>query len=157
MIDFSKISQEELSELKTLIIKNTEKSELEKFYLYDNSPLNIARIFLLCRRFIESAYNIIEDSQLKEELLHMLIDTISISKEIFSYLESINRVNFGKRNYERKLNILVRDVKVSELIDVFSLLLERTNILRISRLKGVIIEGKSAIEAKKVFGDFMPV
>lgn len=157
MINFNLITDEELSELKNVILKNTEKSELEKFYLFDNNPIVTSKVFLLCRRFLESAYNIVADGDLKNELLKELANTEVISREIFFYIESINRVNFGKRNFERKLNILVKNPIVTDLIDMFSILLERVNVIKISRFKGIVIEGKSGIEAKKIFGDFHEV
>ena len=151
MIDFTHVTEPELTELKQIIQKNVEKSEMERIFLFTNDTKEKGRLFLLCYRFLLNIYNVIEEGTLKKELAKEIVELKEHYKKTLTIIEEIDKMNFGRNNYERKLFYLVNSKNANNLIDLFSILTERVNIIKLSRLKGILLEGKSKEAHDKVF------
>lgn len=151
MLNFDKITDVEMNELKQIIIKNIEKSELERYFLFSGETTEKAKLFVLGYRLLLNAYNIIEDSTLRKELKNEIIISKQKYKDILGWLEDIDMLDYGKNNRMRKLFYGVNSKEVNDLIDLFSILVERVNIINVSRFKGVVLEGKSGEAYKKIF------
>ena len=153
MIDFDAISDEELEQFKQLILKNVERSELEKYYLFTDNVIEKGTIFLWCFRFLVNVTNLLEkDSNLKK-----IIDAeVKLAHPKFhallNCLDNHNRRIFNQHRFRHRIwDIINEDTVVNDLIDAFTVLSERGNILQISRIKGFVLEGKSGQEYNKIF------
>ena len=152
MINFEKMNMNEVQELQTIISKNSEKSELEKSYLYTNDTLEKAKIYVWCFRFLYSIRNLSKDDNLKK----VLDEEIKLNDESYvkvcNLLHRTEKGHFNKHRNLDKLRVeLLENDDVDDMIDEFALLLEKTNILSMSRLKGIHLEGNSGKEFKKIF------
>jgi hypothetical protein len=151
MLDFKNVDEKEFAELKQMVQKSTEKSDLDRFPLFSTDKEVKAKLFILCYRFLLNANNLLLEGTLKDEL----------KKEIKFLAESYNKINTyinfleSNRKYGRHLVVdrlfdEVNNTAVTDLIDVFSVLTERVNIIPISRFKGVVLEGKSGDDFNKI-------
>jgi hypothetical protein len=152
MIDFNKISIENQQELMATIQKNVEKSELDRFYLFTINPLEKAKLYIWCCRFLIGITNILEDSDLKT----VLMEEVNNQKELYfiisGLLYKVDSSFINKNRNTDKLKALVtEDNRVDEMIDAFAILLEKQNILSMSRIKGILLDGNSGKEFKKIF------
>lgn len=158
MINFNKITKDEIDELKSIAAKAVEKSEFEKIYLYTLDLKEKCKLFLFSYRFLNSAVNLLEEGDLRNEIKKVVDNT---HKSYMTILHTYNvSYNFGKRRREEMILEVIENNSVKEIIDLFSILVERVNLIKISRLKGILLEGKSAEEYKKVFNDnkeFKPI
>lgn len=150
MIDFTKITKEELDELKAIATKAAEKSAFATMQLYTQDTFEKAKLFAFSHRFLVSVYNLISEGELKNEIKILIDKTTLINKELIYHLNI--RSEFGNQKAKKKLLNLVESDEVKEIIDFFSVLTERINVIKLSRMKGIILEGKSAEEYKKIFG-----
>ena len=153
MIDFSKITDKELREIKSIASKASEKSDLEKYYLFSHDPDEKGKMFIYCHRFLINVFNLLEIGDLKNAIGGCLNETSESYDELLYSLFRNTLSHFQKARIDKRIFIIVNDIKVDELIDVFSILIERANILQVSRLKGFILEGKSGEEYKKTFNN----
>ena len=142
-----------MNELKNIIIKNAERSEIDKLYLFSMKKMEKSKIFMWCYRFLLNAYNLLEDGDLKNEIKRELDLCGKRYSDVNYYLEQYNLLEYNKHRFGIKLQSLLNDDKiVDNLIDVFSILLEKVNIISISRFKGVILDGSSEKEWKPIMG-----
>lgn len=149
MIDFNKIQEAEIEELKRVAAKAVEKSEFEKIFLFTQNLTEKSKLFLFSWRFLMNVYNLIEDGDLRTALK----DELQNTSKIYSKLSEISQLtaNFGKHRRLSTVSELTDSKEAMEVIDLFSILVERVNIIKISRLKGILLEGKSGEEYKKLF------
>jgi len=157
MLNFEEIPQEEQLQLMQIIQKNIERSEVDRYYLFTENPIEKAKLFIWCWRFLSGVTNIV-DRNLK--LYKVLLEEVNRNRDLYiqvsKLIYNISSSNFNKsRNTSKLNNIVLTDVRVSEVLDAFAVLLERQNILSMSRLKGVVMEGQSAKEYKKIFSGSM--
>jgi hypothetical protein len=118
MLDFQKISQQEASELQSIISKNIEKTELERYYLYTQDPVEKAKIFIWCHRFLYSINNISKDCNLRTWIQEEIEKTESTYQEISNLLYKIERFHFNRTKYTQRMwNILLSRKEVDDLID----------------------------------------
>lgn len=152
MLDFSKFSNEDMNELKKLISVNVEKSEMENTYLFSIDVDNKAKLFIWCYRFLLNAYNIIDNISVRDEIKKEL----DMSKNKYDKINRLvfqmtNDVEFGKHMKTTKIfNLINENQEVDNIIDVFSIILEKISVVNISRFKGFLLEGKSGEEFKKI-------
>lgn len=153
MLDFSKISEKEFSELKQLIKTNSERSEIANLQLFTNNLIEKTKIYIYCYRLLSNAYNILDEKtckECKETIKKELDKSLKRYNAIQEYLYKNNYSVYGQSQYKEKIFYLIQNKEVDDLIDIFSILLERINVISISRMAGVYIEGKSAEEFKKI-------
>ena len=145
MFDFTKITKDEVDELKRLISKAGEKSAIERFYLYTNEPSEKMELFLFCHRFIINAKNLIKDGDCKNEIQKQINLNNKNYHLVLQLKEINNKISFGNSERMAKLIKILNSPEVDEVIDLFSMLSEKINLIDIGRLKGVIMEGKIGI------------
>lgn len=152
MINFNNFSKEETAELFSLIQKNIEKSDLERIYLFTQDDKERAILFLWCHRFLCNVYNLIDEGKIKEEIkkeINLTKDRYNNILLIMSYIKN-NKILVHR--FERQLfNALNCDSLVNNLIDAFSVFIEREIISSMAKLKGFYLEGKSGKEFKRIF------
>jgi hypothetical protein len=152
MIDFAKLTNPEIQDLQLIISKNVEKSELERHYLYTNDIEEKSVIYIWCYRFLYSVCNLTKESGLKQELKKELDSNRDIYYQMNEYMFKIKVQNFNRFRILKKMKILhSNNPCIDDLIDSFAILLEKTNVLSMARLKGIILEGNSEKEFKKIF------
>ena len=151
MIDFSKITSQELTILKQIVSKASEKSELEKFYIFTSNTKEKAKIYCFCYRFLVNLYNLLDNGDLRDavkqeiELNEPKFNTIKRHQDSLA-----SEIYYGSSKTKELLNIEVNCALVDGLIDLFSVLTERAHTLQISKLKAILLEGKSGEEYKKL-------
>jgi hypothetical protein len=151
MIQFQNLTQSETMELMSIISKNTEKSELDKFFLYTQNTLEKARIFMWCHRFLYSIQNLGKENNLRKVIESEIIITEPIYRRTCELVFKIEKMHFNQSKNLVKLWNVLNNTEVDSLIDAFALLTERTSLLSMSRLKGFVLEGNSGKEYKKIF------
>ena len=152
MLQFDKLTEQEQLDLETIIQKNVEKSELEKFYLFTIDPREKAKLFIWCFRFLIGVHNIAAPGNLKDVLGEEIKNTASLYIEVSDLSFKIERTFFNSHKNMNKLkDLFLLDKRGDELIDAFAILLEKQSMLIMSRFKGVLLEGNSGKEFKKVF------
>lgn len=151
MIDFNKITSEELRELKIIAGKAVEKSELERYYLFTSNINEKAKIVIFCNRFLINIYNMLEDSDLRIAIKDTLNEMSITYNKLLVLIELNVNINYNKHLRETKIFALVNTKEVDDIIDLFSVLTEKANVIQVSKLKGFLLEGKSGQEYKKVF------
>lgn len=149
MIDFQKITGDEISELRKIVNRTVEKSPFEKYYLYTEDIDERLKLFVYCHRFLVTIYNLIDECDLRKA-----IDE-EVKKTRDEYIKAQKILNagthFGASVREKKAIKLVNSKDVESMIDLFNILIERINILQASKLKGILLEGKSGEEYRKLF------
>jgi hypothetical protein len=152
MLDFSKFSKTDTQELLNIMQKNTEKSDLEKYYLFSQDNTERAKIFIWCHRLLCNTFNLLEDGALKIAIGNEIKLTKKRYLEISRLLKEMyyNKI-FVHRLDMQLFEIMNKDSLVNDLIDVFSVFLEREVIMSMSKLKGFVLEGKSKEEFQKIF------
>lgn len=151
MLDFKNVDNTEFAELKTIIQKNVEKSDLDRFPLFSTDKFIKARLFILCYRFLLNAYNLTLEGSLKKELkteIELLKDTYENISYYMDFIESGRK--YGKHLIVEKLYHETSKEQVNDLIDVFAILTEKVSIISMSRFKGVVLEGKSGDEINRI-------
>lgn len=152
MINFSNFSREQANELFSIIQKSIEKSEMEKFYLFTQDDTEKAKIFVWGHRFLCNVHNLIEDGVIKTEVKNEIDLTKKRYNDILAVLADIKHNKLLVFRLESKLfNLVNQDSQVNDLIDSFSVFIERDTINSMSKLKGFVLEGKSGKEFKKIF------
>ncbi len=158
MIDFLNINVEYLDDIKNLVQKNVEKSELANLSLFTINPIDKARIFIFCYNFLNTIYKLIEDDDannpdsFKKQLKKEIDLTKSKYETVYGCLMKINSIYYNNHRYMDIINSeILKDNIVNDLRDTFAIFLERTNILSISKTQGIILEGKSKEEYDKIF------
>jgi hypothetical protein len=154
MFDYNKVSDSDLSQLKQIASKAAEKSPLEQeFYLYSQSPVEKARIFLFCQRFLISLANLLDDGDLQTEIKRYANENqakyLKLNAALSMYDEPIE---YGKDHVLKHImdQVFVDDV-IDNMIDLFSILLEKASVIQLSKLKAIVMEGKSGENFKKIF------
>ena len=152
MIQFDKLDLQEVQELQNIISKNVEKSELERSYLYTHDTLEKAKIYIWCFRFLYSIRNLTKDGNLKNTLAIELEANTETYIRVSDLLHKVEKGHFNRHTNLNKLRklILIED-KVDDMIDAFAVLLEKSSVLSMSRLKGFVLEGQSGKDYKKIF------
>lgn len=154
MIDFSKINSIELSKLKQIASKASEKSALDSYYLFTQDPLEKAQIFLFCHRLLISIVNLLDDNTLRKVVLETVKETSYLYEKFSEHLSSYeNGPAYGKDYLYQKIYQLSGKKQVNEMIDLFSVLIEKAHVLQVSKLKGVVMEGTSGQEYQKIQKD----
>jgi hypothetical protein len=151
MIDFSKITQEDISEMKLIVSKAAEKSELEKYYLFTTSIIEKAHLFIFCYRLMVNLNNLAEGTSLKKAIEDELNSNKEIYLKLNQLLTSNEEISYNTSQRTKKINNMVSSREVEDMIDLFSVLTEKTNIIQISKLKGILLEGKSGEAYNKAF------
>lgn len=152
MLDFSKFSKTETTELMEIMHKNIEKSDLERYYIFSQDNKEKAKIFIWCHRFLNNAYNLLDnDSPLRKPIKEEIDLTRAKFLEIKELLLQIQYAKIFYHRLDIQLFNALNDPIVNDLIDAFSVFLEREIILNMSKLKGFNLEGKSGQEVKKIF------
>ncbi len=158
MINLEKLSSEQFKSMKDIVSKAIEKSELERYFLFTNDPIEKGRVFLFCNRFLKTIYNLIDDTELRNQIKNTLDENKHLEQSILKSIEILNsNINLGKHFYYEKLLNLVNNNKVNKIIDLFAVLTEKVSTLKISKLKGIVLEGRSGEEYKKVFKEFREI
>lgn len=153
MIDFSKVPEEQMMEIMTIIQKNVERSELEKFYLFSINPVEKAKIFVYCYRFFKTLANLMTPGDLRD----IIIAELDKSKEAyeclyFNILWSEKKALYKNRRLSVINNLIIGDKRIDEMVDGFTILMERTTIISLSKVQAFNIEGKFNEEAySKIF------
>jgi hypothetical protein len=151
MIDFNKIPTADLNDIKRFVNKNIHKSEFEKYYLFTINDREKASLFLIAVRMLTSVNNFIKEGEIKKEFSKQINKIKIIEKEVKNVLFELGfGFHYERDDLEEKLMILMNKNDVNEVIDIFSVLLESTNILQISKIGGFILEGESGKEFKKI-------
>lgn len=153
MLDFNKITEVEISELKQLIMKNVEKSEMERLFLFSSNSIEKGKLFIYSYRFLVNAFNVLGDGELKNQIGIELELKTELYEKIIFLLNDIHEINYRQKRRIKELFNKVNTKESYELIDLFSILLERVNVLNISRFKGILLEGKSGQEYKQIFSE----
>ena len=152
MIDFNKFTQTEATELFSLLQKASEKSELEGFYLFTIKPEEKAKIFVFCHRFLCNVSNLITEGDVKKAVDEEIKLTKEKYKEVLGLLNELSNGSIMAYRILNRMFKTLNDKIVDDLIDAFSVFIERETIMAMSKLKGFVQEGKSAKEYKKIFG-----
>ena len=154
MINIANIPEEVFTELNSVLMKNIERSEFEKHYLFSTEPNVRAKLFILCYRMLDALHTVLEDGPAREEVLKEMRHCHPRFTDIVHVMRVMDGSSFAAYSYEKKLpDLLNRDDIVNDLIDLFSILTERQNIIKISEIKGFYLEGESGRAYKKIFGD----
>lgn len=151
MLNFNNVDDKEFAELKQIIQKSVEKSELERYYLFSIDKIIKTKLFLWCYRFLLNAHNLLLEGGLKTELkqeINLLENTYNKINQYNDFLES--KKKYGRHLIVDRLFEEINKPEVNDLIDVFAILTERVNIISMSRFKGVILEGKSGDEFNRI-------
>lgn len=157
MIDFKKITKPELDEFKNVITTFEQRSPLMHFSLYTQDVVEKAKVFLWCYRFVLAFSNVIQDGDLRKEVVLMLEESRKKYEMLNDLLFKVERTEYMKFLHITKIKSLVLyGREVDELIDLFALLLERVNIIRISKLKGIELEGNSGKAFKEIMNKEQP-
>lgn len=152
MIDFEKLQLQEIQELQNIITKNVEKSELERSYLYTHDTVEKAKIYIWCYRFLYSIRNLTKPGILKQVLDEELDRNTDTYIQVANLLNRVEKGFFNRhRNLERLRTLILVEDEVDDMIDCFAVLLEKTNVLSMSRLKGFVLEGQSGKDFKRLF------
>lgn len=155
MLDLNKLSAAELGALRDIVNTTSDKSEIERYFLFTTDAIEKAKVFLFCNRFLISMSNLLDrdeegslgntlDNTIKE--LHQLSEGIS-----YNLMKYENGMNFRKSIVLRNLRTLVSTNEVNIIIDLFAVLTNKISAVKVSTLKGIVMEGKSGEEAKKIF------
>ncbi len=151
MFDFGKISETQLVELKTMIRAGVEKSEFDKYYLFTLDRTEKTKIYAMCFRFLSSAHRLTDEPELKIELTKEIRIHEPIIKEVRDLQLSLDTISFRKEKRIQKMQDLLNRQEVNDIIDLFSILTEKVNMIDTARLKGIVLEGQSDKEFQKVF------
>lgn len=155
MIDFNKITSTELAQLKLIASKASEKGELDTYYLFTQDPLEKTRVFMFCHRLLISINNLIVDGSLRTAIQDTIKETSYLYKTLDESINSYeNGPTYGKNYLYKKIHRLSGKRQVSEMIDLFSVLIEKAHVLSVTKLKGVVMEGKSGLEYQKIQKEF---
>jgi hypothetical protein len=151
MIDFGKMTSSELNELKQIASKASEKSDLEKYFLFSPKPLDRANMIVFCHRFLINMYNLLSEGSIRNEIRVMIEDNDDVYQRLLKLIELENRrIKFNSSRRQREIFELVNAKSCDEIIDLFSVLIEKAHVLQMSKFKGIILEGKSGEEYKKI-------
>lgn len=153
MINFAKADDLYLGQIKELIQKGIENSNLEQQYrLFSIDNIEKAKVFLFVHRFLNNIKNLInEENEFKEEINKEVILTEKRYKLLSGCLYLYEHGVF-KTRYRRRINYLIaQDKIVDESIDSFSVLMEKTNVLEVAKFKGVVLEGESLKNYNEIF------
>lgn len=154
MLELQKLSDVELDNIKEIIQKGIEKSDLERYYLFTTDIKEKAKLFCYCHRFLCHLHNIIVTDSLRDIVKKEIDLTFNKYVVINELLYQCNILNFGKHALELKLQReLFNDKICDNLIDCFAVLLERANLLDINKIQAFVLEGKSKDEYNKIFKD----
>ena len=152
MIDFNKITSTELTELKQIASSAAQKSELERYYLFSSIPTERAKMFVFCHRFLINMHNLIDDSPLRVSIKETIEETSESYLRLLKLVElEAREIRYNSGRRQREIFDLTTSKEVDDLIDLFSVLIEKTHVLQMSKLKGILLEGKSGEEYKKLF------
>lgn len=158
MIDFSKVDITYLNEIMTMTQKNVERSELSHLPLFTIKSVEKAKIFVYCHRFLNTIHKLISDegendkNSFKKQTKAEIDLTKTKYEIIYNCLMKIEKGHYNSNKYINIINQeILKDSIMNDLIDAFAVLLERTNILSISKTQGFILEGKSKDEFHKIF------
>ena len=150
MLDFSKIEGKELTDFKRILIKNIEKSEFESYYLFSIKTIEKVKVFTLCYRFLLNSYNLMDKGDLKDEIGKEIVDLKELYKDCLIYLDQMEDKGIGYHQREDRMMRKINTKGVNNLIDIFSVLTEKVSIVSMSRMKGVVLEGSSGTEFKRI-------
>lgn len=147
-------TETQINDMKSVLKKSVDKSELNKYFLFTQDPLEKAKVYRFCFRFLKTMNNLIEEKKLNEALTKLIDENNQNAKEIITCLNSHESGGHLRKYYvSKKINNLIDEENVNLLIDLFALLTDRVSYLEISKIRGIILEGKSGKEAKNLFGD----
>lgn len=151
MIDFSKITSAELTSLKQIVSRASEKSEWEKNYLFTTDSKEKAQLFCFCHRFLINLNNLLDDGDLRQSIKDTIEETSDPYKTITTILFEINKeISYNSASLCRQLDEAVNVKLVNDIIDLFSILTEKAHTIQISKLKAISLEGKSGEEYTKM-------
>lgn len=145
-----KIEHQDFNDLTDVITKNIEKSDLNRYYLFTTDTIEKSKIFVSCYRILQNVFNIIEEGKLKGEIKKELENVEEKSKRINFLLNTYHEDLYGSSKIKMELFSLINSKESTELIDFFSMFTEKENIMKVSRLKGIYLEGKSGRKFKEV-------
>lgn len=152
MLDLTKLSEDELNLLKTITQKVSTNSELDRLSLFTYSPEERAKIFIYIYQILTNINEVTKLSTGKTEIFNeiKLIEDDAI--EVKRLLIELKRgIEYGSHKIVEKISIIVSQEKVNRLINLMSVLNERMNLIDIARFKGILLEGKSGEEYKRMF------
>ena len=153
-MDIQKFTDIQINAMKTILNTAIDKSELNKYFLFTQKPIEKAKVFIFCNRFLVTLYNLVEDTTLKTIIKDISKDTQKIADDVAINLDKYQNGGELRKYYiNRQIYMLVSNEKVNEIIDLFALLTDKVSYLQISKLKGIVMEGKSGEMAKKVFSE----
>jgi len=157
MLEFEKLEEKEQLELMNLIQKNAERSGLDNYHLFTENMIEKSKIYLWCYRFLFGIYDISDKKSQVHKVIKAEVDRQrDMYRQVSNLIFKIESTNINRHSRMQKLqNLILKDSRIHELIDAYSILLERQSILSMSRLKGVMLEGQSGKEFKKVFSEPM--
>jgi hypothetical protein len=154
MIDITTFEPEEIQEVSQIVLKSVERSDLERYFLFTQNHREKANIFVLCYRLLVNASRVVENKKVKQalkseaELLYPLYVTVQ------SCLTKLRLVQFNSHLSEVKLaRIMESNSDVDNLIDLFSVLTERSIQIEMAKTRMFLTEGESGREYSKIFGD----
>ncbi len=149
MIDLSKIPASEVNELKTVLRASAERSDLlaaqSQFTLFSSNIIEKMKIFIMCYRVLNNVYNVIDDSMKTKQQIKTELDLLNESYyRVLQIIDELNKnVRYGSESFTDELFSILKEGKIEDIIDFFSVMLESETILKISKFKGIILEGKS--------------
>jgi hypothetical protein len=154
MIDLSKFTQEEITDIRNLFLKNSQRSALDHYDLFTDKTIEKGVIYLISYRLLTNINNAMSDSNGKTELTNELNKNKDSYFKIMHLIEILRRdLHFGRSTARKRLFEQINQQEINELIDLTSILTEKTVLMSVSKLKGVILTGNSEKEFKRVMGE----
>jgi hypothetical protein len=158
MLDLSKITQIDFEELKSIALKAEEKSPLNRDnYIFDLKSSSVSKVYSFAFRFLFNIHSMIEEGDLKTAIKVELDKNQEIYDNIRRLDEGIAKNNLFTKLREKKLFYWTSKSEVAEMIDLMGALLEKTQLLSMSKFKGILLEGKSKEEFARVQKEFTSI
>lgn len=156
MIDINKFDDDNLAKIKGYVMKNIKKTPIKDYYLFTTDPLEKSKIFVWCYRILSNVMNLLKGEE-PTGIRKNIEENLKTYKDRFlkmqAIVNSLNNTSFNRFRKEKVLGQLSADVEIDHFIDIFAVLAEESSIYDISRDRNFILEGRSGVAYKKVFGD----
>lgn len=155
MIHLEAFDAEDLTQISQLVLKNTERSDFERYFLFTTDSIEKAKLFTACYRCLLNVCNVLPEGKARDELRRELYALKSQYTVLLTLVEKNQKGSHIQQYRTRRIafNFLNSHLEVDDLIDAFSVLTERTSQISVARTRGFVLEGKSAKAYKKIFAE----
>jgi hypothetical protein len=160
IINVEAIDSTSIEELKMIFGQISFKSDIERYFFYTSDPIQKAKVFILCYRFLQSFDYILTENTKTENLKEVEIlikNTLEILYEpYYLCLQYVNRVDsnilYGKKQYELMLFKIINkeDKNIDKIIDFFSVISGKVSYRKMAKFKGIVLEGQSGKDFRAI-------